>query len=83
MLHRNCLTQHYVDGKIAERIEVAGRRGRRRKQLLMNLRKDRVLETEIRSTRSQSVKNSHWKRLCTYSKTDYGVNDGGSFLILY
>ena len=46
------------------------------------LRKDGVLETE-RSTRSQSVENSLWKRLWTCSKTDYRVNEGGSFLILY
>jgi hypothetical protein len=49
----------------------------------MKLRKDRLLETERRSTRFQSVENSLWKRLWTCSKTDYGVNEGGFFLILY
>jgi len=30
----NCLLKHVIEGKIEGRIEVAGRRGRRRKQLL-------------------------------------------------
>jgi hypothetical protein len=33
-LHRNCLPKHVTEGKIEGRIEVTGRRGRRRKQLL-------------------------------------------------
>jgi hypothetical protein len=34
ILRRNCLLKHVVEGKIEERIEVTGRRRRRRKQLL-------------------------------------------------
>jgi hypothetical protein len=30
MLHRNCLLKHVIEGKIKERVEVTGRRGRRR-----------------------------------------------------
>jgi hypothetical protein len=33
-LRRNCLLKHVVEGKTEGRIEVTGRRGRRRKQLL-------------------------------------------------
>ena len=33
-LRRNCLLQHVIEGKIERRIEVTGRRGRRRMQLL-------------------------------------------------
>jgi hypothetical protein len=33
-LRRNCLLKHVIGGKIEGRIEVTGRRGRRRKQLL-------------------------------------------------
>jgi hypothetical protein len=34
MLHRNCLLNQVVEGKIKGRIEVKGRRGRRRKQVV-------------------------------------------------
>jgi len=33
ILRRNCLLKHVTEGKIDGRIEVTGRRGRRRKQL--------------------------------------------------
>jgi hypothetical protein len=38
ILRRNCLLKHVIEGKIEGRIEVAGRRGRRRKQLLDSLK---------------------------------------------
>jgi hypothetical protein len=34
ILRRNCLLKHVIEGKIKGRIEIMGRRGRRRKQLL-------------------------------------------------
>jgi hypothetical protein len=34
ILPRNCLLKHFIEGKIAGRIEVKGRRGGRGKQLL-------------------------------------------------
>jgi hypothetical protein len=39
MLRRNCLLKHVIEGKIEERIDETGRRGRRRKQLLDGLNK--------------------------------------------
>jgi len=50
-------------------VEVTGRRGRRRKQLLDDL-KENYMEIERESTRSQPVENSLWKRLSTCHKTD-------------
>jgi hypothetical protein len=41
ILRRNCLLKHVIEGKIEERIEVTGRRGSRRKQLLDDLKKNR------------------------------------------
>jgi hypothetical protein len=41
ILRRNCLLQHAMEEKIDERIEVTGRRGRRRKQLLDDLKERR------------------------------------------
>jgi hypothetical protein len=34
ILLRNCVVEHFIAGNIEGRIEVTGRRGRRRKQLL-------------------------------------------------
>jgi hypothetical protein len=38
ILRRNCLLKHVIEGKLEGRIEMTGRRGRRRKQLLDDLR---------------------------------------------
>jgi hypothetical protein len=38
ILRRNCLLKHVIEGKLEGRVEVAGRRGRRRKQLLDDLK---------------------------------------------
>jgi hypothetical protein len=37
-LGRNCLLKHVIEGKIEGRIGVTGRRGRRHKQLLSDLK---------------------------------------------
>jgi len=39
ILRRNCLLQRVIEGKIKGEIEVTGRRGRRRRKLLDDLRK--------------------------------------------
>jgi hypothetical protein len=38
ILRRNCLLKHVIEGKLEGRIEITGRRGRRRKQLLDDLK---------------------------------------------
>jgi hypothetical protein len=40
-LHRNLLLKHVIEGKIEGRIEVTGRRARRRKKLLDDLKEKR------------------------------------------
>jgi hypothetical protein len=45
IFYRNCLLKHVSEGKIEGRIEVTGRRGRRRKQLLDDL-KENYMEIE-------------------------------------
>jgi hypothetical protein len=68
-----------IEGKLEGRIEMTGRRGRRRKQLLVLLQgKEKILEIERGSTRSHSMENSLWKRLQTCRKTDYGMNENYS-----
>ena len=41
ILRRNCLLKHVIEGKIKGRIEVTGRRGRRRRKLLDDLKERR------------------------------------------
>jgi hypothetical protein len=41
ILRRNCLLKHVTEGKLEGRIEMTGRRGRRRKQLLDDLEEKR------------------------------------------
>ena len=41
ILHRSCLLKHVSGGKTEGRIEVTGRQGRRRKQLLDDLKETR------------------------------------------
>jgi hypothetical protein len=41
IVHRICLRKHIIEGEIKGRIKVTGRRGRRRKQLLDDLKEKR------------------------------------------
>jgi hypothetical protein len=41
ILRRNCLLKHVIEGKLERRIEMTGRRGRMRKQLLDDLNETR------------------------------------------
>jgi len=40
-LRRNCLLKHVIEDKLEEMIEVTGRRGRRRKYLLNDIKEKR------------------------------------------
>jgi len=63
ILRRNCLLQRVIEGNIKGGIEVTGRRGRRRRKLLDDLK-------EMRGY-SHLKENWLWKRLWTCRKTDY------------
>jgi hypothetical protein len=75
ILCRNCLLKHVIEGKVEGRIEMTGRRGRRHKQLLDDLKEKRDTGIERGSTRSHPVENLFWKRLRTCRKTDYRMNE--------
>jgi len=70
ILRRNCLLQRVIEGNIKGRLEVTGRRGRRRRKLLDDL-KERILSFEGGSSRSHYVESWLWKGLWTCLKTDY------------
>jgi hypothetical protein len=59
ILHRNCLLKHVIEGKLEGRTEMTVRRGRRHKQLLVDLKEKRrywklqeeALDRTLRRTR--------------------------------
>jgi hypothetical protein len=64
------LRRQVIEGKIKGGIEVTGRRGRRRKKLLGDL-KEKILISEGGSSRSHYVDSSLWKRIWICRETDY------------
>jgi transposase-like protein len=67
MLPRNCHLKHVIERRIEGRMRVRGRRGRRRKKLLANLKETRGHRKLI----ALSVENLLWEMLWTCLKTYY------------
>jgi hypothetical protein len=75
-LHRNCLLIHVVEVRIDRRIAVRGRRRRKHKQLMDDLKKKLGYCKLIRGrARSHPVENWLWKRLWTCRKAGDRMND--------
>jgi hypothetical protein len=71
ILRRNCLLRQVIEGKIKGGIEVTGRRGRRRRKLLDDLKEGRrYSHLKEETLRSRCVESSLWKRLWTCRETD-------------
>ena len=71
ILRRNCILQRVMEGKIKVGIEVTGRRGRRCRKRLDELKKRRGYSLfEGENSRSHYVESSFWKKLWTCRKTD-------------
>ena len=76
ILRRNCLLKYIIEGKIEGSLEVTGRRLRRHKQLMGNLKeKESVLEIQRGSANFYSVEEWFWKNFWICRKTDYRIND--------
>jgi ADP-heptose:LPS heptosyltransferase len=75
LLRRNSAIKGVIEGKKEGRIEVTERRGRRRKQLLDDLKEKGGYWKFKRIIRLHSVGKSICKRLWTSLKTDYGMNE--------
>jgi hypothetical protein len=71
ILRRNCLLQQVIEGKMKGRIEVTGRRGRRRRKLLDDRQERKGYSLEGGSSRSHYAESSLCTRLWTCRKTDY------------
>ena len=66
ILPRNCLLQQIIEGKIKGGIEVTGRRGKRRRKLLDDLKEMRgCSHLKEEALRSHYVESSLWKRFWT------------------
>ena len=72
ILRRNFLLKQVIEGKIKGEMEMARRRGRRRKKLLDDL-KDRRGYSHLKdgSSGSHYVEASFWRRLWTCCQTEY------------
>jgi hypothetical protein len=56
-LRRNCLLKHVIEGKLEGRIEMTGRRGRRRNQLLDDLSEKRKYWT----LKEEALDRTQWR----------------------
>jgi hypothetical protein len=69
ILRRKCLLQRVIEGKIKGRIEMTGRRGRKRRKLLDDLKERRRYSHLKEETLDRTM--WIWKRPWTCRKTDY------------
>ena len=72
---RNGILKHITERKIEGKRKVKGRRARGRKQLLHDLKNEKILETERGSTSSQTVNNLFWKTIWTSRKAECRMNE--------
>jgi hypothetical protein len=75
ILRRNCLLKHVIEGKLEGRIEMTGRRGRRRNQLLDDLKEKRRYWKLKEEALDRTLWRTRWKRLRTCRKADYRMNE--------
>jgi hypothetical protein len=73
ILSRNCLIKHNTERRIGRGIKVTGRQGRRRTQLLNNLKQKRWYWKLSGRIKSHSVENSLWTRLWTRRNKEQGM----------
>jgi hypothetical protein len=64
-----------IEGKLEGRIEMTGRQGRRRKQLLDDLKEKRRYWKLIEETLDRTLWRTRFGRLRTCRETDYRMNE--------
>jgi hypothetical protein len=62
ILRRNCLLKHVIEGKLEGRIEMTGRRGRRCKKLLDDLKEEKRYWKLKEETLDRTVWRTHFGR---------------------
>ena len=72
ILRRNCLLKQVIEGKIKGEMEVARRRGRRRKKLLDDFKDRRGYSHLMEEALDRTIwEASFWRRLWTCRQTEY------------
>jgi hypothetical protein len=74
VLHRNYLLKRVIEGKIEGSIEVSGRRGRRRKQLLHDLKEIRGYRKFKEAALARTLWGTRFGRN-NFRKTDFGMTE--------
>jgi len=62
IMRRNCLLQKVIEGKIKEGLEVTGRRGRRRRRLLDDLKEKRRYSHLKEEALDRTMRRAHFGR---------------------
>jgi hypothetical protein len=77
ILRKNCLLQQVIEGKIEGRIEVTGRRGRRRRKLLDDLKERRGYSHLKEEAPDRTMWRARFGRVFARScrKADYWMNE--------
>ena len=76
ILRRNCLLQRVIEGKIKEGIEVTGRRGRRRRKLLDDLKKRRGYSHLKEEALDRTMWRARfWRGFGPVVRQDYWMNE--------
>jgi hypothetical protein len=84
ILRINCLLKHVIEGMLEGRTEMMGRRGRRRKQLLDDLKeKKRYWKLKEEALDRTLSRTRFWKRLWTCRKTDYRMNEMHNYVYIH
>jgi hypothetical protein len=76
ILRRNCLLKHVIEGKLEGRIEMTERRGRRRKQLLDDLKEKRRYWKLKEEALDRTLWRTRLGRGCGPVVRDYRMNVG-------
>ena len=70
-MRRNCHLQRVIEGKIKGGMEVTGRRGRKRRKLLDDLKERRGYSLLKEEALDRAMWRARFERLWTCRKTDY------------
>jgi len=74
-MRRTCFLKHVIEGKIERRILVMGRRGRRRKQLLHDLKEKRACSKLKEEVLARTLYYTGSGTVYRTVRQDYGLNE--------
>jgi hypothetical protein len=81
ILRRNCLLKHIIKGKIVERIGVTGKRGRKHRQLLDDLKEERICWKLTVEPLDRTLWRNGFESGYRPAVRDYGVSEWMNVLV--